>query len=99
MNSIQVSRGLFSSCFQERFFVLKNIEMGLFCSCFLKLFLRISRTHRFDYEKERGVLGKLDIEEAYDQINWNFVVKVLERMGFGEGWIGLIKWCIFIVCF
>ena len=44
--------------------------------------------------KERGVLCKLDFEKAYDQINWNFIVKVLERMGFGERWIGWIKWCI-----
>ena len=44
--------------------------------------------------KERGVLCKLDIEKAYDQINWNFIVKVLQRMGFGERWIGWIKWFI-----
>ena len=44
--------------------------------------------------KERGVLCKLDIEKAYDQINWNFIVKVLQRIGFGERWIGWIKWFI-----
>ena len=44
--------------------------------------------------KERGVLCKSDIEKAYDQIDWNFIVKVLERMGFKERWIGRIKWCI-----
>ena len=41
-----------------------------------------------------GILCKLDIEKAYDQINWTFVLKVLKRMGFGEKWVGWIEWCI-----
>ena len=32
--------------------------------------------------KEKGVLCKLDIEKAYDQINWNCILKVLLKMGF-----------------
>ena len=44
--------------------------------------------------KERGILCKLDIEKAYDQINWSFVLKVLKRMGFEEKWVGWIEWCI-----
>ena len=44
--------------------------------------------------KEKGVLYKLDIEKAYDQINWNFIVMVLKKMGFEEKWIVWIKWCI-----
>ena len=31
---------------------------------------------------------------AYDQINWNFILKVLKRMGFGGKWVGWIKWCM-----
>ena len=37
--------------------------------------------------KERGFLCKLDIKKVYNWINQNFIVKVLE----GIGWI---KWCI-----
>ena len=44
--------------------------------------------------KEKGVLYKLDIEKAYDQINWNFIVMVLKKMGFGEKWVVCFKWCI-----
>ena len=44
--------------------------------------------------KERGILCKHDIEKAYDQINWNFILKVLKKMGFGDKWVSWIEWCI-----
>ena len=49
--------------------------------------------------KEKGVLYKLDIKKAYDKINWNFIVMVLKTLGFGEKWIGWIKWCISMTSF
>ena len=42
--------------------------------------------------KERGILCKLDIEKAHDQINWSFILKVLKKMGFGDKWVGWIEW-------
>ena len=44
--------------------------------------------------KESGVLCKLDLEKAYDRINWDFLLSVMQKMGFGEKWAGWIKWCI-----
>ena len=49
--------------------------------------------------KERGVFCKLDIEKAYDQINWSFILNVLKNMGFGDKWVGWIEWCISIATF
>ena len=37
---------------------------------------------------------KLDIEQAYDRINWNCIIKVLQKMGFGAKWVKWIKRCI-----
>ena len=44
--------------------------------------------------KERGVMCKLDIEKAYDQINWDCIIKILIKMGFGAKWVNWVKRCI-----
>ena len=38
--------------------------------------------------KEKGLICKLDIEKAYDSINWQFLLKTLHKMGFGSKWLG-----------
>ena len=50
-------------------------------------------------KKDGGVLCKLDIEKAYDHINWSFLLKVLQKMGFGIKWVKWIRWCIFTPSF
>jgi hypothetical protein len=41
---------------------------------------------------ESGLLCKLDMEKAYDHMNWNFLLYILRRCGFGQ------KWCFWIAC-
>ena len=48
---------------------------------------------------ESGILCKLDIEKAYDKVDWTFILTIMQKMGFGEKWIRWIKWCISIASF
>ena len=47
--------------------------------------------------KESYIAIKLDMSKAYDRVEWCFLKKVMERMGFNEKWINLIMNCI-ILC-
>ena len=46
-----------------------------------------------------GVLCKLEIEKAYDHVNWEFLMFLLQQCGFSEKWRRWIKCCISTVKF
>jgi hypothetical protein len=48
---------------------------------------------------EPGVLCKLDVEKAYDHVNWEFLLYLLRRCGFSQLWISWIRFCISTVRF
>ena len=41
-----------------------------------------------------GFICKLDIEKAYDNVNWEALLDLLKRMGYGEKWCKRIRTCI-----
>ena len=46
-----------------------------------------------------GVLCKLDIEKAYDHVNWEFLLFLLQQCGFSDKWRRWIRCCISSVKF
>jgi hypothetical protein len=46
-----------------------------------------------------GVICKLDLEKAYDHVNWSFLLYLLKRCGFGERLREWIEWRISTVRF
>jgi hypothetical protein len=47
--------------------------------------------HSVHKSKQPRVILKLDYEKAYDRVNLDFLLEILESRGFGETWIGWIK--------
>ena len=46
-----------------------------------------------------GVICKLDIEKAYDYVNWEAFLNLLNGMGFGVKWCKWIRTCISTIQF
>ncbi|RVW73630.1 Transposon TX1 uncharacterized 149 kDa protein [Vitis vinifera] len=46
-----------------------------------------------------GLLLKMDIEKAFDHVNWDFLMEVMSKMGFGHRWINWMKWCCSMATF
>jgi hypothetical protein len=45
-------------------------------------------------KKKSELLCKLDLEKEYDHVNWEFLLYLLQRCGFGEKWKSWIRFCI-----
>jgi len=46
---------------------------------------------------QSGILYKLDIEKAYDNVSWSFLPATLEKMGFPSKWMSWMHFCMSIV--
>ena len=57
--------------------------------------------HSFKKSKVKGgfVALKMDLQKAYDQVNWGFLKLVLEKFGFNSTFVGWIMECVSTVSF
>lgn len=50
--------------------------------------------HTTQLTKEPSMLMKIDIQKAYDKVDWRFLCKCMEAFGFSKQWVNLIFNCI-----
>jgi hypothetical protein len=78
------------SAFVPRHLILDNILIAYEITHFL-------------LNKREGDLGyaalKLDMSKAYDRVEWDFLEKMMRRLGFDENWIRLIMECVSTVSY
>ncbi|KAL5574669.1 hypothetical protein UlMin_016368 [Ulmus minor] len=52
-------------------------------------------------KKKSGQVGyvamKIDLQKAYDRLNWEFLFLVLKAFGFHDRWIGWVRSCVSLV--
>ncbi|KAL6335494.1 hypothetical protein AAG906_029737 [Vitis piasezkii] len=62
-------------------------ESGSFGWQIMNAVLIVDETINSILKSNKGaILCKLDIEKAYDHVDWSFLLAVLEKLGFGEKW-------------
>jgi hypothetical protein len=50
--------------------------------------------HKIKGGSDGLVAVKLDMSKAYDRVEWSFLEKIMEKMGFVEAWIKLVMNCV-----
>ncbi|XP_059294768.1 uncharacterized protein LOC132047801 [Lycium ferocissimum] len=46
-----------------------------------------------------GIICKLDVEKAFDHVNWEFLLNILGQLGFSIKWINWMRFCLSTVKF
>ncbi|KAG9449626.1 hypothetical protein H6P81_009591 [Aristolochia fimbriata] len=49
---------------------------------------------RFGKAEQPQIILKLDMEKAFDRVDWDFLEAMMRQMSFGERWIGWIRSCV-----
>ena len=55
--------------------------------------------HKFKMIKGKSIGLKLEMEKAYDRLEWDFLFAVLQQLGFHDKWICWIRECVTMVLY
>jgi hypothetical protein len=57
--------------------------------------------HTMKNKKEKKGLCaiKLDMHKAYDRVEWCFLEKIMDKLGFDQRWVKLVMACVSSVCY
>ena len=53
--------------------------------------------HFNENEEEGGLLLQVDFEKAFDSVDHHFLIKTMEKMGFGDYILKLVKIALMVV--
>ncbi|MCO5580729.1 hypothetical protein L7F22_034599 [Adiantum nelumboides] len=42
-------------------------------------------------QDQNYVMINMDLEKAYDRVSWDFILAVVDRLGFGNNFLGMVK--------
>ncbi|KAK2654716.1 hypothetical protein Ddye_014572 [Dipteronia dyeriana] len=73
------------------YFRVGSVIKDLNCT-FIAIILKV--IHSWKRDRKGGILVKLDFEKAYDNVDHDFLIEVLAKMGFGVRWQEWIRCCI-----
>jgi hypothetical protein len=78
----------FISPFQKAFVLHRHIQNNSI--------LAHEMLHTFKFKRGRGGLMaiNLNMEKAFDKIEWSFLLAILHKLGFHSGWINWVRLCI-----
>ena len=80
--------------FQSAFIPGRLITDNALVAFEIQHYLRLKRTGKTGY-----VAFKIDMSKAYDRIEWDYLRRMLHRMGFTDRWVNLLMSCVTSVKF
>lgn len=61
---------------------------------FMRAFARLMNLLLISKKRPMGVMMKIDMQKAYDRLDWSFLMAVLKKFGFSDSWCQILFSCI-----